>query len=111
MATDAGISVSARPGQAFVELALGMLALALVLAAAFGFMEYILGSLEMQRTIRAKAGRSALNGHGGDESYASVVEHDTVVVEPLAADYIFGETEIEVREEVHIPNMGIDAAP
>ena len=96
-------------GQAFMELALGMLALALVLAALFGFTAYILSSLKMQRHLRADAGRGALNAGGGDESYSSKVADDTVEVEPFAATYIFGSTEVEVKEEVHIPVMsGLD---
>ena len=96
-------------GQAFVELALGMLALALVLSARFGFTTYILSSLKMQRDIRAEAGRGALNSGGGEESYSSKVADDTVEVEPLAATYIFGSSEVEVKEEVHIPAMsGLD---
>ena len=96
-------------GQACMELALGMLALALVLSALFGFTAYILSSLKMQRDIRAEAGRGALNSGGGEESYSSKVADDTVEVEPLAATYIFGSSEVEVKEEVHIPSMsGLD---
>ena len=96
-------------GQAFMELALGMLALALVLSALFGFTAYILSSLKMQRHLRADAGRGALNAGGGDESYSSKIADDTVEVEPLAATYIFGSSEVEVKEEVHIPAMsGLD---
>lgn len=102
-------SFRARRGQAFMELAVGMLALALVFAAVFGFMGVIVRSLDMQRGMRAKAGRAAMDAHGG--SYASVVEHDKVEVEPFAAEYVFGTQEIEVREEVHIPNMGIEIMP
>ena len=105
-------SVSRRlgsSGQAFVELALGMLALALVLSALFGFTAYILSSLKMQRHLRADAGRGALNSGGGEESYSSKIADDTVEVEPLAATYIFGSSEVEVKEEVHIPAMsGLD---
>ena len=105
-------SVSRRlgsSGQAFVELALGMLALALVLSALFGFTAYILSTLSMQRSIRAEAGRGALNSGGGEESYSSKIADDTVEVEPLAATYIFGSSEVEVKEEVHIPAMsGLD---
>ena len=98
-----------RRGQAFMELALGMFALALVLASLFGFTAYILSSLRMQRDLRADAGRAALNAGGGDEAYSSKGADDAVVVEPLAADYIFGEREVEVKEEVHIPAMsGLD---
>ena len=97
------------PGQAFVEMALGMLALALVLASLFGFTSYILSSLEMQRDLRADAGRGALEAGGGDESYSSKTAHDVVEVEQFAADYVFGSSEIEVQEEVHIPAMaGLD---
>ena len=97
------------PGQAFMEMALGMLALALVLASLFGFTSYILSSLEMQRDLRADAGRDALEAGGGDESYSSKTAHDVVEVEQFAADYVFGSSEIEVQEEVHIPAMaGLD---
>ena len=93
------------PGQAFMEMALGMLALALVLASLFGFTSYILSSLEMQRDLRADAGRGALEAGGGDESYSSKTAHDVVEVEQFAADYVFGSSEVEVQEEVHIPAM------
>lgn len=86
-----------------VELALGMFALALVLSAIFGFSAYIVSSLEMQRELRVKAGRAALNSFG---SYSSAADSDTVRIEPFAADYIFGTEELKVREEVHIPAMG-----
>ena len=102
-------AMGTRRGQAFVELALGMLALALVLSALFGFTAYILSSLKMQRHLRADAGRGALNAGGGEESYSSKIADDTVEVEPLAATYIFGSSEVEVKEEVHIPAMsGLD---
>ena len=96
-------------GQAFVELALGMLALALVLSALFGFTTYILSSLRMQRHLRADAGRAALNAAGSEETYSTKIDNDTVEVEPLAATYIFGSSEVEVKEEVHMPSMsGLD---
>ncbi len=94
-----------RNGQAFMEMALGMLALALVLSALFGFTTYILKSLEIQRDIRADAGVPALESGGGDESYSSKTGNGKVEVEPLAATYIFGSSEVEMQEEVHIPAM------
>ena len=94
-----------RRGQAFVELALGMLALALVLSTAFNFTLYILRSLEMQRTLRAEAGHQALAAGGGAGAYSSAAERDVVDVEPFAADFIFGSTSVPVEESVHIPNM------
>lgn len=101
--------VTERKGQAFMEMAIGMFALALVLSALFGFTSYILSSLEMQSELRADAGRAALGAGGGDEAYSSRIENDTVEVEPFAAEYVFGTTEVEVREEVHIPAMsGLD---
>ncbi len=95
-----------RRGQAFMELAVGMFALALVLAATFAFIEYILSSLEIQRSLRAQAGRAALTTSGGDQTYVSAVDSDTVTVEPFAAEYIFGSTEVPVKEAVHLPPMG-----
>ncbi len=94
-----------RNGQAFMELAIGMLALALVLSALFGFTMYILHSLEIQRDLRADAGKGALEAGGTDESYSSKKGEKAVEVEPLAATYIFGASEVEVKEEVHIPPM------
>ena len=50
-----------------------------------------------------------INSGGGDEAYSSKTAHDTVEVEPLAATYIFGSSEVEIKEEVHIPAMaGLD---
>lgn len=98
--------MAVRRGQAAVELALGMFALALVLSALFGFTAYILKSLDMQRSLRARAGRDALNSWGGEGFYCSRKSDDAVAVEPFAAEYIFGSTEVGVHEEVHIPAMG-----
>ena len=103
------MATSLRRGQAFVEMALGMFALALVLSSLFGFTSFILRSLEMQRDLRADAGRHALNAPGGDEAYTTRTDSDTVEVEPFAATYVFGSTEVTVSEEVHIPSMaGLD---
>lgn len=92
-----------RRGQALVELAVGLLVVSLVLAGVFGFTQYIIASLNAQRNLRADAGKGALNGTGGDESYASAAAATTITVSPLAADYIFGSTTVEVRDEVHLP--------
>lgn len=98
----------ARPGQAFMEMAVGMLATALVIATLFGCTYIILHSMNMQRSLRAKAGRAAMTSTGGDESYASATDHETVEVETFSAEYLFGSKEVEVREEVHMPVMGIN---
>ena len=98
-----------RSGQALTELAIGLFAFTLVVAGLFAFLRYILVSQELSRGLRAEAGRAAMGRHGLDESYSSVVRHDTITVSPMAADYIFGSRQVEVREEVHIPAMGLDA--
>lgn len=91
-------------GQAMIELALGMFALALVLAALFGFAAYILSSLDMQRTVRRDAGVKALNGFG--TGYATATKRDTVEFEPLACEYIVGSEQLPVKETVEMPSMG-----
>ena len=96
-----------RRGQALVELAIGMVVVSLVLSGLFAFTDYIITSLNEQRTMRAEAGRSALGGVGGDGSYATETRHRTIVVSPMAADYIFGSTTVEIRDEVHLPLAGI----
>lgn len=98
-----------RRGQAFMEMALGMFALALVLSALFGFTTYILSSLAIQRDLRADAGCPALTAIGMGESYCTKTASDTVEVEPFAAEYVFGSSKVEVKEDVHIPAMsGLD---
>ena len=106
MAARAG-ATSARRGQALAELAVGMFVVSLVLAALFAFTRYILVSLEMQRTIRAEAGRAAFGAHGADESYSSAVRTDVITVSQMAADYIFGSRQVKIKEEVHMPVMGV----
>lgn len=98
-----------RPGQALTEFVLGLFAFTLVFVGLIAFVRYILVSQELSRGLRAEAGRAAMGRHGLDESYSSVVRHDTITVSPMAADYIFGSRQVEVREEVHIPAMGLDA--
>ena len=96
---------SARRAQALVELTLGLFAVSLVLAGLLAFLFYIVSSLDMARSVRTEAGRAAMGSQGMDGDYSSQVKSDTVRVSPMAAEYIFGSQEVEVREEVHIPNM------
>lgn len=98
-----------RLGQAFVELAIGMFALSLVLSALLGYVVYIARAGEFRRDLRAKAGRAALTSVGSSymNSFTSISEEDVVEVEPFAAEYIFGTEEVEIREEVHLPAMGV----
>ena len=96
-----------RSGQALVELAIGMVVVALVLAGVFGFTKYIVSSLNAFRTLRSDAGRSALTTVSGVGCYSSSAVSTTITVSPMAADYIFGSTSVNVKEEVHIPAMGL----
>jgi len=98
----------ARGGQALTELAIGLFAFALVVAALLGFAKCITASLDMRRNVRAEAGRRALGSGGGDGiSYSSSRKSASVTVSPLAADRIFGTERVELKEEVHIPHMKI----
>ena len=88
-----------------IELAIGMLALALVTAALLAFAHYIATSLDQQREVRAAAGRPALNAFG-DRTYSSARRHEQIEVPALAAGQVFGRSEVEVSEEAHLPAMG-----
>ncbi len=96
-----------RRGQALVELALGMFALALVFSALFAFAAYIVQSLDAQREVRAKAGTRALNASGAGVSHA---ETRDVPVDELVEKYIFGKPAIKVEENVYFPPLRIDNA-
>ncbi len=93
-----------RAGQALMELACGLLAVALVLAALFGLVRYIAESLDRTRSMRAQAGRSALDATT-PRGYSTSSVRDSVEVEPFAAEYIFGTRTLRIREEVALPNM------
>lgn len=95
-----------RRGQALIELALGMFALALVFSALLAFAAYIVQSLDAQREVRAKAGVRALNAGGG----VSHAETRDVPMDPLAEKYIFAEPSVKVEENVYFPPLGIDNA-
>ncbi len=101
-----GTKFKFRRGQAMIELAIGLFALVLVVSATIGFQEYIVASLEIQRTLRARVGNSALISVGNTEAYVSAKDSDSVQVEPIAAEYIFGQEIIKMEEEIHLPAMG-----
>ncbi len=101
---------TSRRGQAFIELALGMFALALTFAALFGFAAYIIAALNMGRDLRAEAGAEAKATVGGDGAFAGAADAETVELEPMAAEYVFGSEEVAVKEAVYLPVMGIDNA-
>lgn len=107
MGIDRQIRRRSRRAQALVELAIGMFAVSLVLSALFAFVHFITLAGGEQRTIRARAGKGALNGFGGEEAYSSAYGGGTIAVSALAADVIFGSSEVKVSEEVHIPVMTV----
>ena len=78
-------------GQAMIELAFGMFALALVVSALCAFAIYIARSLEMQNSLRV----------------GSSSQHDTMEVSDLAAQYIFGKETIKIEEKVTMPMTSI----
>ena len=93
-----------RRGQAMMELAVGMFSLALVLSALFAFTDYIVKSLEMQRSLRAEAGRKAFGSRGGETTASA---RDVLELRPFAVDFIFGSQTIAIQEAVSITNMQI----
>ena len=76
-----------RRGQALMELAVGMFALALVVSALAGFAVYIAKSLRSQNTVRSSS-----------ESSDTTVQFDS-----FAAKWIFGGESVGVREKVAMP--------
>lgn len=96
-----------RRGQALAELAVGMVAVALVLAGLLGFIRCILGGLDAQRSMRAEAGREALGANGPRGSFALASRHFEVEVSPLAADWVFGSETVKLEEKVYIPHTGV----
>jgi len=80
-----------KRGQAMIELAVGMFAVALVVSALCGFAIYIARSLEMQNSLRVK----------------SPSQHDEMQVSDFAAQYIFGKRTIDIREKVVMPSTVI----
>lgn len=80
-----------KRGQALVELALGMFALALVVSALVGFAVYIAKDLRMQNALRV-----------GDSAPSETLE-----VSGLTAKYIFGTDKVKIKEKVEMPERGI----
>jgi hypothetical protein len=76
-----------RRGQALMELAVGMFALALVVSALTGFAVYIAKSLRSQNSVRSSSKSSDA----------------TVEVEAFAAEWIFGREKLNVGEKAVMP--------
>lgn len=94
-----------RGGQAMIEAAIGMLAFALVLSALFAFAAYIVKSLDLRRTLRAEAGTRALATPGNAWPLVKAGGEKRLRVDSVAAEYVFGKTELTIREEAAFPPM------
>ena len=79
-----------RRGQALIELAAGMLALALVVSALCGFALYIAKSLRLQNELRV----------GGKKT-------DSVEVSAFAAEHVFGDGKLKISERLAWPQTTI----
>ena len=79
-----------RRGQALVELAAGMLALALVVSALCGFAHYIAKSLRLQNELRV----------GGKKA-------DSVEVSAFAAEHVVGDRKLEMSEKLVWPQTTV----
>jgi len=78
-----------RSGQALMEMAIGMLGLALVVSALCGFTLYIDRSLTLQNFLR--------------EDGSTNTKSDSVEVGEFAEKYITGESDMNIRERVVMP--------
>ena len=72
-----------RRGQALIELAVGMLTIAILLSAFFFFVKYIVRSLEIQNHLRKP----------GQATYA-----DSIKLDDFAANEVFGLKNLHIRE-------------
>lgn len=122
---------SRRPGQALVELALGMFVFALILSALLSFAAIIPESVRLQSLVRALAGRDAAGGVGAAAGTlpagtadalppalralppAACVTHRldyTLPVDRFAAEHLFGDAgaaEVKLVEEVCLPTLDV----
>lgn len=87
-----GSSTDGTSGQALMELAVGMFALALVVSALCGFSLYIVKSLKAQNSLRSSHGQSSVT--------------DSVELDAFAAKNVFGVKALKIKEKVEMPPMG-----
>jgi len=101
--------MATKRGQALVELAFGMFAVALVASMVFLFTRIIAAGLDNMRPLRAQAGRQALNSIAPAGVYSTVGHVSEVnVQEPLAVTYITGADSVKIESKVRMPSMAID---
>ena len=79
-----------RRGQALIELAVGLFALALVVSALCGFALYIAKSLRLQNELRV----------GGKKT-------DSVEVSAFAAEHVFGDRKLKMSEKLAWPQTAV----
>lgn len=87
-----GSATCGTAGQALMELAVGMFALALVVSALCGFSLYIVKSLKAQNSLRSSHGQSSVT--------------DSVELDAFAAQNVFGVKTLKITEKVELPPMG-----
>ena len=86
------MATRARRGQALMELAVGLFALALVVSALCGFAIYIVKSLRAQNGLRSGGGTST--------------KSDEVVVGDFESRYVFGRDVLKIDAKVQLPERG-----
>lgn len=84
------MAIEAHRGQALMELACGLFALALLVSVLCAFAVYTVRTLEVQNHARI----------GGKTT-------DSVDVDTIAADYVFGKTTLSIREPINMPSQVI----
>jgi len=83
-----------RRGQAAMELAVGLFAVALLTSALCGFAVYIAKSLAAQNSLR--------RGNGG-----TCCRSDRVEVGEFASEHVFGTTTLRINEKIVMPEKTI----
>lgn len=86
--------LAGRRGQALMELAVGMFALALVVSALCGFAHCIVTSLRVQNELRADHSHS-----GGNNAKSASVD-----VGAFAAEHLFPKEILKIEEKVVMPS-------
>ena len=79
-----------RRGQAFVELACGLFALALVVSALCGFAHYVVKALEIQNKLRVGGRKGA-----------------SVDVSGSMSKYVFGAETLKISEKLQMPATSV----
>lgn len=87
--------MATKRGQALMELAVGMFAIALVVSALCVYALYIAKSLKAQNSLR------------GGSTAVSNSKSDTVEVGDFASEHLFGTGKLQIKEKVVMPQTTI----